>query len=256
MKIAVRMDDITPDMDWRRFEEFKALLDRNQVKPLIGIIPYNQDQNLNKKNDSFRHPEFWRYMRELKSQGWIIAMHGCRHVYTSPKGGLFPLNNFSEFAGLDYETQKAMLLEGKTILQEKGIYTDIFMAHAHSYDINTLRALKDIGFNRLTDGFGRRPYVWHGMIFYPVSFRLEDSLRKKKGTTTMVVHANTINGEDQKRYVGYFEDPGRTEWISYSEYMEQEPVIRRLGGRLAEYCAAKVKFWLVKKRAGLGRSPT
>ena len=28
MKIAVRLDDITPDMDWERFYVFKALLDK------------------------------------------------------------------------------------------------------------------------------------------------------------------------------------------------------------------------------------
>ena len=46
MKIAVRLDDITPDMDWQRFFRFKALLDQYQVKPLIGVVPDNRDENL------------------------------------------------------------------------------------------------------------------------------------------------------------------------------------------------------------------
>ena len=46
MKIAVRLDDITPDMDWQRFYAFKTLLDKYQVKPLIGIVPDNRDENL------------------------------------------------------------------------------------------------------------------------------------------------------------------------------------------------------------------
>ena len=37
MNITVRLDDITPDMDWERFYKFKALLDQYQVKPLIGV---------------------------------------------------------------------------------------------------------------------------------------------------------------------------------------------------------------------------
>ena len=49
MKITVRLDDITPDMDWERFLKFKALLDRYQVKPLIGVVPDNRDENLVKK---------------------------------------------------------------------------------------------------------------------------------------------------------------------------------------------------------------
>jgi hypothetical protein len=50
MKIAVRLDDITPDMDWERFYKFKALLDRYQVKPLIGVVPDNRDPGLVKRN--------------------------------------------------------------------------------------------------------------------------------------------------------------------------------------------------------------
>ena len=39
MKIAVRMDDITPDMDWEKFEAFKTILDKYNIKPLLGIVP-------------------------------------------------------------------------------------------------------------------------------------------------------------------------------------------------------------------------
>ena len=49
MKIAVRLDDITPDMDWERFYRFKALLDKYQIRPLIGVVPDNRDENLKAK---------------------------------------------------------------------------------------------------------------------------------------------------------------------------------------------------------------
>ena len=52
MKIAVRLDDITPDMDWQRFFRFKALLDQYQVKPLIGVVPDNRDENLRGSSES------------------------------------------------------------------------------------------------------------------------------------------------------------------------------------------------------------
>ena len=58
MKIAVRLDDITPDMDWESFLRFKELLDRYQVKPLIGIVPDNQDEHL-KGSDKGRPEDFW-----------------------------------------------------------------------------------------------------------------------------------------------------------------------------------------------------
>ena len=41
MKIAFRMDDITPDMDWKSFEAFEQLFERYGCYPLLGIVPDN-----------------------------------------------------------------------------------------------------------------------------------------------------------------------------------------------------------------------
>lgn len=244
MKIAVRLDDITPDMDWQRFLSFKSLLDKYQVKPLIGIVPDNQDEKLKGARDGAPE-DFWAYIRELEKEGWCIALHGCKHVYTTNKGGLFPLNNFSEFAGISYQRQKEMLAEGKRIFKENGIETELFMAPAHSYDNNTLKALLENGFTGLTDGFGDRPYLWKGLIFYPISFKLDRTLKKAGGYSTMVVHTGTLKEKGLKRYESYFQTEG-VEWISYKEYLEQEPEERKLFGRWKEFLMAKIKFLLVK----------
>ena len=244
MKIAVRLDDITPDMDWERFLKFKALLDKYQVKPLIGVVPDNQDDNL-KGTQEGAPSDFWAYIKELQRQGWSVAMHGYRHIYSTDKGGIFPLNHFSEFAGVSYEEQLRMLTEGKQILAEKGIETDIFMAPAHSYDNNTLKALKETGFGKLTDGFGSRSYTWKGLTFYPISFRLSNTFKKKEGYSTMVVHTGTIKDNEWQSYAGYFEREN-VSWMNYSDYLAQEPVRRGICGRMAEYLMAVVKSILVK----------
>lgn len=244
MKIAVRLDDITPDMDWERFLKFKALLDKYQVKPLIGVVPDNRDDNL-KGSRQGAPDDFWAYVKELQSQGWSVAMHGYRHIYSTDKGGIFPLNNFSEFAGVSYEEQLRMLTEGKRMLAEKGIETDIFMAPAHSYDNNTLKALKKAGFQKLTDGFGSRPYMWKGLSFYPISFRLSNTLKRKEGYSTMVVHAGTIKQNEWQAYENYFKKEN-VNWISYSDYLTLEPVRRGICGRIAEYLMALAKSILVR----------
>ena len=84
MKIAIRMDDITPDMDWVKFEKFKAILDKHGVKPLIGVVPDNKDVKL-KKNEPRK--DFWEYIKSLQNDGWIVAMHGFNHVYTTKESG-------------------------------------------------------------------------------------------------------------------------------------------------------------------------
>lgn len=246
VKIAVRLDDITPNMDWERFLKFKELLDRYQIRPLIGVVPDNRDENLNGKKET-GHPEFWSYIGKLKEEGWTIAMHGYRHSYTTKKGGLFPLNHFSEFAGISYEKQLEMLLSGKRLLEEKGIETDLFMAPAHSYDKNTLKALKQAGFRGLTDGFGTMPYRFLDLTFYPISFRLSSSFQKKEGYATMVVHTGTVSDKDLERYHSYFQKEG-VEWISYQEYLTAPAPKRRLPGRMKEFLMAVIKHFLVKLR--------
>ncbi len=244
MKLAIRMDDITPDMDWERFLKFKEVLDTYGIKPLIGVVPDNQDPNLHRAKAA---GDFWEFLKELQEDGWSIAMHGYQHIYTTNKGGLFPLNHFSEFAGVSYQKQKEMLKNGTEILKRNGIVTDIFMAPAHSYDKNTLRALKELGYTRITDGFGKEPYLWKGMIFYPISFLLSNSLKKKKGYTTMVVHTNTLSDEGMNKYRDIFEKYQRN-LISYSDYLSKRAKKRTIFTQIKVYLLANLKNFLIKLR--------
>lgn len=241
MKIAVRMDDITPDMDWGNFNFFLSLFEDAGVTPLLGIVPDNRDDNLSR---GAAREDFYEVMKTLEKKGFCLAMHGCFHVYATKRGGIFPLNNFSEFAGLPYEKQKELLKHGKDKLKENGIDTDIFMAPAHSYDRNTLKALKELGFAKITDGFGKNPYTYKGLDFYPISFRLGSSLKKKAGATTMVIHANTVTEADKDRYRNIFNTYGKS-MISYSEYLKLEPVKRGVWGLAAENLLARLKRLMV-----------
>ena len=247
MKIAVRMDDITPDMDWENFWFFRKMFQKACITPLLGIVPDNRDSKLS--YDAVRE-DFYGVMKELASEGYSFAMHGCHHVYTTKSGGLFPLNRLSEFSKVPYEKQKEMLKYGREQLKKNGIDTDIFMAPAHSYDENTLRALKEVGFTKMTDGFGSAPYQYKGITFYPISIKLDRSLKQKKGVTTMVIHANTVTEADKKRYARIFKEYGKN-MISYSEYLEMEPVTRNILGRAWEYLLAKCKYLLVRVKQWL-----
>ena len=103
------------------------------------------------------------------------------------------MNRFSEYAGVPYEKQKSMIEEGKKILEEKGIRTDIFMAPGHTFDRNTLKALRECGFGYLTDGFGKAPYSREGLTFLPISSRKKDCFKDREGYTTLVIHANGMS---------------------------------------------------------------
>lgn len=275
MKIAIRLDDISIDMNWEKFYRFKELLDEYEIKPLIGVIPDNKDQMLKDFREESKvsfEGDFWAYIRELKDSGWCVAMHGLNHVYTTTKGGLFPLNKFSEFSGLSYEEQYEMLSYGKEILLSNGIETDIFMAPAHNYDGNTLKALKELGFSKVTDGFGSRPYEYKGINFYPISFQRSKVIDKSsigkssigKLTTgnkqdnssknsehvnsdeysTLVFHTNTMKDKD---FQGAKEIFGKIESCSFKEYLDLNASKRGFLGHSKEYVMARVKNVLTRK---------
>lgn len=193
----IRLDDITPDMNWSNFYKVKEILDRYQIKPLIGVVPDNQDTLI---HFSEPHQDFFAYIRELQQEGYTISQHGYRHIYETVDSGLLKLNPFSEFAGLSYEEQYQKLKAGKEILEKEGIRTDIFMAPGHSYDANTIKALSELGFLYVTDGFYHRPYTDGGIVFVPCTM-----LESYKGTNinTLCFHLNRKTEEELREFENF-----------------------------------------------------
>lgn len=243
MKIAIRIDDITPDMDWKSFYAFKELLDSLGVKPLLGVVPDNKDVNLQKEE---AREDFWEIIQSLQDKGWSIAVHGAKHVYTTKKGGLFPLNHFSEFAGVPYEEQKKLLMNAVSTFQKRGIKTDTFMAPGHSYDQNTLQILKSLGFRYMTDGFSDTPYIERKsqLTFLPIAFQRSKDVQKEKGYTTLVYH---INGMKEETLAGYKKElmAHREQLISYEELCNIPPVKQTCMMRIKEKLMAHLKHYMV-----------
>lgn len=243
MKIAIRLDDITPDMDWSKFKRVRAILDKYEVKPLIGVVPDNKDVKLHKEEARL---DFWEIIKELEVNKWCISLHGYNHCYTEKKGGLFPLNRQSEFAGLPLDGQIEIIKSGDDILKENGIITNIFMAPSHTYDSNTLKALKICGYRYITDGYAKRPYIRLGVVFFPISFSRYISFKKKSGYTTFVYHLNEMSEEE----IDFFEEfivNNRDKVIDYSDFYSIKPFKRNIVGNTKEYVMA------VFKRVMLGR---
>ncbi len=268
MKSAIRLDDITMNMDWDRFIRVKKILDEAGISPLIGVVPCSRDENLDHMKDAVNWPEevrqsipadkkaFAEYIRGLRSKGWVVAVHGYDHVYRTKKAGLFPLNRQSEFAGCDYEDQLDRLRLAMDEMYSMDIDTDIFMAPSHSYDMNTLKALYEVGIRCLTDGFGNVPYRRYIRIgglkrpldFYPIAIKRNDCISDKYGYTTMVLHTNTMTDNDisgLREMIG----SGRDHFIDYSEYIKMHVRERSPVGHVAEYMTAMAKMCMVRIRS-------
>lgn len=243
MKIAIRLDDITADMDWNKFDRFKGLLDKYQVKPLLGVVPFNQDKKL-----AVMAPreDFKSVLLELQEQGWSIALHGFNHLYRKTKGGLFPLNRKSEFVGLSLIQQEAMLKKGREALQKAGLHTDIFMAPSHTFDKVTEKALVEAGFRYVTDGFGPGPFLRHGIVYLPIAASKKRAIQdKRQGVTTFVVHVNTMKEKDFAFYEELFANH-RERVVDFARMLDMQPQKQTGLKRCQEYIMANIKYYIVR----------
>lgn len=245
-KITIRIDDVTEDMDWEKFHRFEALLEKYGIRPLIGVIPANRDRSLmtgEKKKD------YADWIKEKQKQGWMIAMHGYDHIYTTKRGGMLPLNHFSEFAGIGFAEQADRLRAGVREMQAMNLRTEIFMAPAHSFDRNTVKALKTCGFRYITDGFGSGPYERGGMVYLPIAVQKSRELKKKDGITTFVVHTATMREEDFLSYEKLFERY-HDRFVGYDEMLQYDIVPQNMFGRMWEYGLAVMKHVICSIRSG------
>lgn len=189
IRFIVRFDDICPGMHWgnfQRFEDFFAT-DR-RIKPLLGVVPENRDPKLTVQAE---RKDFWSQVRHWRDLGWTLAQHGYTHEYALNDGGILKVGNKSEFAGLPYAMQYSKLAQGQRILKEQGVWQPYFMAPSHSFDYDTLRALKSLGFAAITDGYGVYPYELGGIVAVPQLFATPRHFGF--GIYTLCLHVNTMS---------------------------------------------------------------
>lgn len=187
-RFVIRFDDVTPGMAWSKFAPFVALAQELDIPYLIGVVPDCRDPALRVEP---HRADFWDFVRERVARGWTVAQHGHTHHYVTAERGLLGIGKKSEFAGLPFAEQKEMLATGKNILVREGVWQPVFMAPSHSFDANTLKALDDLGFESLTDGYGFYPYKIKGLMAVPQLF--SKPIGFGFGVETVCLHVNTLS---------------------------------------------------------------
>lgn len=208
----VRFDDICPTMNWSIWERVEDILLRAGIKPILAIVPDNQDPKLRMGEPN---KEFWDRVRAWQMRGWTIGLHGYQHLHATGNGGILKLNPWSEFSGLAFEEQKWKLQQARDILDREDVHPDLWIAPAHSFDANTLRALDEIGIGHLSDGFSLYPYRdASGMMWVPQ--QLWHFRRMSFGIWTICLHLNSWSLADVARFDSDVQEFGvvLTDWNS------------------------------------------
>ena len=194
-KYLIRLDDACPTMNLDNWLRIEKILDETNVHPMVGIIPANRDPE---QQINVIDPNFWNRVKKWEEKGWSIAMHGYDHYFISDKGlsGLNPLWRRSEFAGLSLEKQKEKIRNGVSIFRENGIEPKYFFAPAHTFDENTLNALREKSNIRIiSDTIATKPYRMKDFVFIPqVGGHCKDI--KLPGIWTFCLHPSIMSDKD------------------------------------------------------------
>lgn len=194
-KYLIRLDDASPYMDSNNWKRVEDILDNYGVKPLVGVIPANADSNSMKDPEDVR---FWDKVRGWKEKGWEIALHGYDHVCISNDGmkGINPFWRRSEYAGLPLSDQKDKIKKGLGVMISNGINPKCFIAPSHTFDNNTLIALKEESDIRIIcDTIALSPYKKDGFVFIPQLFG-HCVKAPITGLYTFCLHPNTMSERD------------------------------------------------------------
>ena len=215
MKIqyTVRLDDACTTMDVEKWEKIEYILNANDIAPLVGIIPANMDEKLLINAED---KKFWEKVKLWENKNWELALHGYNHVCSTKSGGVNPVWDRSEFADVPLQQQKEKIKKGLEIFYAQGLNPRVFFAPSHTFDENTLRALKEESQIRIiSDTMANKPYRHGDFVIIPQQFG-NFKLIPIPGIWTFCFHPNTMTDNDFN-YFEYFLRKHRKRFISYKD---------------------------------------
>lgn len=189
-RYILRLDDASPYFQSEKWIQMEQLLDKYKIYPIIGIIPDNKDPELIKGSQD---GDFWHRALNWQKKGWSIALHGYDHVYVNCNcKGLNPVHKKSEFVGLSITRQEEKIEKGFEILKSHGLNPTVFFAPSHTFDENTLLALKNkTDISIISDTVASDVYYMKEFYFIPQQAGSVRRLPLK--TLTFCYHPDNMN---------------------------------------------------------------
>lgn len=209
-KYIMRLDDAAAKMDIVKWNRMEKLLDEYKIKPLVGVIPDCKDPMMAQYQVN---EQFWEKVHTWINKGWTIALHGYEHVYCTNDGGINPVNKSSEFAGVPLDEQKTKIRKGLKIFKEHGIEPKVFFAPSHTFDENTIEAIKQESNVRvISDTIANNAYCKYGMVFVPQQLGAVRKLPFQ--VVTFCYHPNTMKDDDYKKLEDFLQQFG-TKFVDF-----------------------------------------
>ena len=246
--ILIRIDDVCENMDWELMKKLEDLFDQYSIKPVLGVIPNNKDQEFLEFD---RNDNFWDEVRKWQDKGWEIVQHGYTHIYDKlckKKSDYFNYGGGSEFFGHSLETQQSRIKKGLEKFKKERIKIRSFFAPNQTYDKNTFIALKNCGITEVIDGYGLMPYTENKIKFIPQLF--EKVVLLPFGIQSTKLHLHSWKEKDFKSFENFIKK-NSNKIITYDDALNKvnNNPIYKLINILSKY-TLKIKRIGLKKDEG------
>jgi len=183
-------------MNWPIWAEVEGALLEFDVKPIMAVVPDNQDTEL-EVNEPKR--DFWSEVRAWQRRGWTIGLHGYQHRYLTQDAGVVGINKYSEFSALSLEEQSDKIRRSMKIFEKEGVKADVWVAPGHSFDDTTLMALRSVGIKCVSDGLFPYPYTDSNGIFW-IPQQMWRFRYMPFGVWTICCHINRWTARDIQKF--------------------------------------------------------
>ena len=189
-RFLIRLDDACHTMDRHKWGLLEKVFDRHAVRPIVAVVPENQDPALvfDSHDDTF-----WAKVRAWQAKGWTLGMHGHTHLmHPTQDAVLVPFYQRSEFAGLDLGAQRTKIRAAWRQFLAQGVTPEIWVGPAHSFDVLTLRALREeTSIRVVSDGIAFNTFFEHDLHWIPQQiWRLAP---RRAGLWTVCLHPNDMS---------------------------------------------------------------
>ena len=191
-KFILRFDDICDTVDPFKWNRIRETCIKCGVKPILAVIPANANTEF---SDNSWIYDFWDQMKWLNGKGWEIALHGYNHVYLTDNSGIMGITKRSEFAGVSSNIQKQKICDGIKIFERNGLTPRVWVAPAHSFDLNTMTILREYGISIISDGLSDYPYTWRDFTWIPCQL-WRFIIPPRSGIFTICIHIFKMSNSD------------------------------------------------------------
>jgi peptidoglycan/xylan/chitin deacetylase (PgdA/CDA1 family) len=187
IKVAFRYDDYST-LSYDGFDEaIVSVFIRHGVPLVIAVIPAVYGYGITNPLPAYKA----NFLRRAVQSGFVtVAQHGYSHK--SNRRTSHGIN--SEFHGVDYKRQLETIKNGR-ILLEKLVGTPLtyFVPPWNTYDENTVRALRDLGFTTLMAGERNYSKFLDNVRHFPATCELTEvqkavyQARKSKAVDIVII---------------------------------------------------------------------